>query len=181
MLPGVTELRVTHVGGPTALIEIGGWRLLTDPTFDPPGDRYSFGLGTSSRKLTGPAVAASALPPIDAGVLSPDHHQGNLHPPRPAVLPSGGGVVPTRSRGGRPPRPRPPGDNPGPRGRGFAPSGGVGRPARLGGGATGRGRGGAGAGGDARVGGPGPADNRDPRHAVPPRPAAQSPGCRGRD
>ncbi|MEA2418205.1 MAG: hypothetical protein QOE60_411, partial [Thermoleophilaceae bacterium] len=26
--------RVTHVGGPTLLIEIGDWRLLTDPTFD---------------------------------------------------------------------------------------------------------------------------------------------------
>ena len=26
------------IGGPTALIEIGGFRLLTDPTFDQPGD-----------------------------------------------------------------------------------------------------------------------------------------------
>jgi L-ascorbate metabolism protein UlaG (beta-lactamase superfamily) len=31
------DVRMTHVGGPTALIEAGGWRLLTDPTFDPPG------------------------------------------------------------------------------------------------------------------------------------------------
>ena len=28
------------------LIEVGGWRLLTDPTFDPPGRRYHFGWGT---------------------------------------------------------------------------------------------------------------------------------------
>nr|BFE57997.1 hypothetical protein GCM10020063_025230 [Dactylosporangium thailandense] len=49
-------MRVTHVGGPTVLIEVGGWRLLTDPTFDPPGRRYTFGWGTSSRKLAGPAV-----------------------------------------------------------------------------------------------------------------------------
>ncbi len=28
---------LTHIGGPAALIEIAGWRLLTDPTFDPPG------------------------------------------------------------------------------------------------------------------------------------------------
>jgi L-ascorbate metabolism protein UlaG (beta-lactamase superfamily) len=27
-----------YLGGPTALLELGGWRLLTDPTFDPPGD-----------------------------------------------------------------------------------------------------------------------------------------------
>jgi L-ascorbate metabolism protein UlaG (beta-lactamase superfamily) len=36
-----TEIRITHIGGPTALIEVEGWRLLTDPTFDPPGRRYS--------------------------------------------------------------------------------------------------------------------------------------------
>jgi L-ascorbate metabolism protein UlaG (beta-lactamase superfamily) len=36
-------MRITHVGGPTVLIEVEGWRLLTDPTFDAPGRRYSFG------------------------------------------------------------------------------------------------------------------------------------------
>ena len=40
-------MRITHVGGPTALIELDGWRLLTDPTFDVPGRRYAFGWGTS--------------------------------------------------------------------------------------------------------------------------------------
>ena len=30
--------RITLIGGPTALIEIAGFRLLTDPTFDEPGD-----------------------------------------------------------------------------------------------------------------------------------------------
>jgi L-ascorbate metabolism protein UlaG (beta-lactamase superfamily) len=58
------EISLTHVGGPTALIEVGGWRLLTDPTFDPPGRSYRFGWGTGSRKLTGPAVVASELGPI---------------------------------------------------------------------------------------------------------------------
>jgi L-ascorbate metabolism protein UlaG (beta-lactamase superfamily) len=28
----VTGVQITHIGGPTALIEVGGWRLLTDPT-----------------------------------------------------------------------------------------------------------------------------------------------------
>ena len=32
------DLRVTYVGGPTALFEIERLRLLTDPTFDPAGD-----------------------------------------------------------------------------------------------------------------------------------------------
>jgi L-ascorbate metabolism protein UlaG (beta-lactamase superfamily) len=31
------DVRITHIGGPTALIEVEGRRLLTDPTFDPPG------------------------------------------------------------------------------------------------------------------------------------------------
>jgi L-ascorbate metabolism protein UlaG (beta-lactamase superfamily) len=30
-------LSITLIGGPTALIEIDGFRLLTDPTFDAPG------------------------------------------------------------------------------------------------------------------------------------------------
>ena len=38
-------VQLTHVGGPTVLIEVGGWRLLTDPTFDPPGRSYGFGWG----------------------------------------------------------------------------------------------------------------------------------------
>jgi L-ascorbate metabolism protein UlaG (beta-lactamase superfamily) len=30
-------ISITLIGGPTALIEIDGFRLLTDPTFDAPG------------------------------------------------------------------------------------------------------------------------------------------------
>lgn len=91
----VMTVRVTHVGGPTALIEIGGWRLLTDPTFDPPGKRYFFGWGTASRKLAGPAIAAADLPPIDAVLLTHDHHDDNLDPAGRALLPAAGTVVTT--------------------------------------------------------------------------------------
>ena len=90
-------MRFTHVGGPTALIEIGGWRLLTDPTFDAPGRRYAFGWGTSSRKLTGPAVAAADVLPVDAVLLSHDHHDDNLDAAGRALLPSAGAVVTTAS------------------------------------------------------------------------------------
>jgi L-ascorbate metabolism protein UlaG (beta-lactamase superfamily) len=93
----VKDVRVTHIGGPTALIEVGGWRLLTDPTFDPPGQRYAFGWGTSSRKVAGPALAASDLPPIDAVLLSHEHHGDNLDPAGRALLPSAGVVVTTAS------------------------------------------------------------------------------------
>src|SRR5690242_3036605 len=75
---GMKDVRVTHIGGPTALIEIGQWRILTDPTFDPPGRRYSFGWGTSSRKQAGPALSPADLGRIDAVLLSHDHHADNL-------------------------------------------------------------------------------------------------------
>jgi L-ascorbate metabolism protein UlaG (beta-lactamase superfamily) len=93
----VTSLRITHIGGPTALIEVGGWRLLTDPTFDPPGRRYVFGWGTSSRKLAGPSVPASDLMPIHAVLLSHDHHDDNLDDAGRAMLPSADAVVTTVS------------------------------------------------------------------------------------
>jgi L-ascorbate metabolism protein UlaG (beta-lactamase superfamily) len=93
----MTSMRITHIGGPTALIEVGGWRILTDPTFDAPGRRYNFGWGTSSRKLAGPALPATELAPIEAVLLSHDHHEDNLDPAGRAVLPSAGTVVTTQS------------------------------------------------------------------------------------
>jgi L-ascorbate metabolism protein UlaG (beta-lactamase superfamily) len=91
----MTTTRITHIGGPTALIEVDGWRLLTDPTFDPPGRRYTFGWGSSSRKLTGPAIAATDLGPIDAVLLSHDHHGDNLDTAGRALLPAAGSVLTT--------------------------------------------------------------------------------------
>jgi L-ascorbate metabolism protein UlaG (beta-lactamase superfamily) len=91
----VSDLRVTHIGGPTVLLEIEGWRLLTDPTFDPPGRRYSFGWGTSSRKLTGPAMTADELGPIDAVLLTHDHHADNLDDAGRRLLPSVGDALTT--------------------------------------------------------------------------------------
>jgi L-ascorbate metabolism protein UlaG (beta-lactamase superfamily) len=87
--------RITHIGGPTALLEVEGWRLLTDPTFDAPGRRYTFGWGSSSRKLTGPAVAAADLGRIDAVLLSHDHHGDNLDTAGRALLPAAGVVLTT--------------------------------------------------------------------------------------
>jgi L-ascorbate metabolism protein UlaG (beta-lactamase superfamily) len=72
------QARLTHVGGPTVLIEVGGWRLLTDPTFDRPGRQYRFGWGTGSTKLVGPALDPEALLPVDAVLLTHDHHDDNL-------------------------------------------------------------------------------------------------------
>lgn len=60
------------IGGPTAVIDIGGVRIVTDPTFSLPGD-YGY-----LRKLTGPAVGTEALGEVDAVLLSHDQHPDNF-------------------------------------------------------------------------------------------------------
>ena len=94
-------IRLTHIGGPTTVIEIGGWRLLTDPTFDPPGGSYRFGWGTGSRKLAGPALDPAELGRIDAVLLSHDHHDDNLDRRGREMLDSVDLVVTTESGAGR--------------------------------------------------------------------------------
>ncbi|MGZ4247584.1 MAG: MBL fold metallo-hydrolase [Solirubrobacteraceae bacterium] len=66
------------VGGPTALITYGGLRLLTDPTFDPPGEYPRPGTNIVLRKLAGPAVRVQDVIPVDAVLVSHDHHSDNL-------------------------------------------------------------------------------------------------------
>lgn len=63
--------------------------------FDPPGRTYAFGLGTSSQKLAGPAVPAGELGPIDAILVSHDHHADNLDDAGRALLPGTQVVVTT--------------------------------------------------------------------------------------
>ena len=65
-----------YLGGPTALVEIGGVRLLTDPTFDPPGD-YPVG-DRFLRKTIGSVVSTNEVGPLDAVLLSHDQHPDNL-------------------------------------------------------------------------------------------------------
>ncbi|HEX5615405.1 MAG TPA: MBL fold metallo-hydrolase [Acidimicrobiia bacterium] len=91
----MTKVRLTHIGGPTLLLEFDGWRILTDPTFDDPGRTYRFGWGTSSRKTGTPAVAAPDIGPIDLVLLTHDHHDDNLDGAGRALLASADVVVTT--------------------------------------------------------------------------------------
>ena len=90
-------LQMTHLGGPTVLLELGGWRILTDPTLDAPGNTYGFGWGTESTKTAGPALAPDALAPVDVVLLSHDHHADNLDERGRALLPDAGTVLTTRA------------------------------------------------------------------------------------
>jgi L-ascorbate metabolism protein UlaG (beta-lactamase superfamily) len=74
---GRTHVTVTYIGGPTALIEFGGLRFLTDPTFDPAGTNYPTAVYTLHKNQS-PAIDVAALGRIDAVLLSHDHHFDNL-------------------------------------------------------------------------------------------------------
>ncbi|MCQ9179627.1 MBL fold metallo-hydrolase [Streptomyces sp. IBSBF 2953] len=67
------QIPVHVFGGPTALIEYGGLRFLTDPTFDAPG-AYPSGLA----KTAPASVAPGDLGRIDVVLLSHDEHDDNL-------------------------------------------------------------------------------------------------------
>jgi L-ascorbate metabolism protein UlaG (beta-lactamase superfamily) len=71
-----TQIGIRYLGGPTAVLEIGGLRLLTDPTFDPAGEHP---IGTRAlTKTVGAVVRPDELGVIDAVLLSHDQHPDNL-------------------------------------------------------------------------------------------------------
>src|SRR5215469_8266712 len=87
------NLAITLIGGPTALIEIDGFRLLTDPTFDAP---RSYQLPhVKLEKLVGPALSLEAIGEIDAVLLSHDQHADNLDESGKSFLPKAKRVLTT--------------------------------------------------------------------------------------
>ncbi|MEP9354703.1 MBL fold metallo-hydrolase [Xanthobacter sp. KR7-65] len=87
------------IGGPTVLIEIAGFRLLTDPTFDPPGLYRT--APVRFEKTSGPALPVEAVLPLDAVLLSHDQHLDNLDASGRALLPEAGVVFTTPAGAGR--------------------------------------------------------------------------------
>ena len=98
---------IAVLGGPTTVVDIAGLRMVVDPTFDPPGDKGYL------TKLSGPAVTAAELGPVDVVLVSHDLHPDNLDDSGrefalaapllvPALaVPVGSGRRPRRSRCGR--------------------------------------------------------------------------------
>ncbi|MCK2218717.1 MBL fold metallo-hydrolase [Actinomadura sp. ATCC 31491] len=66
------EGEATVLGGPTAVIDLGGLRLVVDPTFDDPGPHGYL------TKTLGPAVPEHRLGPVDVVLVSHDAHPDNL-------------------------------------------------------------------------------------------------------
>jgi L-ascorbate metabolism protein UlaG (beta-lactamase superfamily) len=83
------QLGLLLVGGPTAILEYGGLRWLTDPTLSPPGEYGGL------TKLTGPALDIAQQDRIDVVLLSHHQHTDNLDPAGRAFLPSASRVLST--------------------------------------------------------------------------------------
>lgn len=88
------SVNMTLIGGPTLLLELGGLRFLTDPTFDPPGGDYDIGVAVL-HKLGSPARTAAALGRVDVVLLSHDQHADNLDAAGSAFLPTARTVLTT--------------------------------------------------------------------------------------
>jgi L-ascorbate metabolism protein UlaG (beta-lactamase superfamily) len=69
-------MRVQYLGGPTAILEMAGAPILTDPTFDPPGE-YPIGERVLT-KTEGPALEPRQIGRVDAVLLSHGQHPDNL-------------------------------------------------------------------------------------------------------
>ncbi len=95
----MTAAAITLTGGPTALIEAGGFRLLTDPTFDEPGEYVL--PHTTLKKTEGPALLPHQIEPIDAVLLSHDQHADNLDTSGRAFLAKAERVFTTEAGAGR--------------------------------------------------------------------------------
>ena len=68
---------VTYLGGPTALLEWGGLRIITDPTFDAP-QVYDDPDESTLTKTVGPAIPRADVGPVDLVLLSHHGHKDNL-------------------------------------------------------------------------------------------------------
>lgn len=89
-----SDLVLTLVGGPTVLIQYGSLRLLTDPTFDPPGLYRE--KPVRFEKTSGPALSVEEIGRLDAVLLSHDQHLDNLDSSGRAMLPTVGATYTTK-------------------------------------------------------------------------------------
>ncbi|WPB77469.1 MBL fold metallo-hydrolase [Archangium violaceum] len=69
--PPATGLRVTWLGHSSALIELDGHRILTDPVWSERASPLSW---VGPKRWYEPPIALAELPPVDAVVISHDHY-----------------------------------------------------------------------------------------------------------
>ena len=69
---------ITHIDTACVLIEINGYRILTDPTLDHAGRWYHHGYGAVSKKTAGPSLPDNGIGKIDLVLLSHHQHKDNF-------------------------------------------------------------------------------------------------------
>ncbi|KAK0455610.1 putative Zn-dependent hydrolases of the beta-lactamase protein [Desarmillaria tabescens] len=72
-----SSLNITHIGTVTAIFEIDGVNLLTDPFFSPAGTEWDVSVVVIKNSDT-PALGLHDLPPIEGVFLSHEDHPDNL-------------------------------------------------------------------------------------------------------
>jgi L-ascorbate metabolism protein UlaG (beta-lactamase superfamily) len=72
------NITITHIDTACVLLEINGYKILTDPTLDKAGQWYYHGYGGFSRKMDSPALPAAHLTGIDLVLLSHHQHKDNF-------------------------------------------------------------------------------------------------------
>lgn len=91
----MSNVSISLVGGPTAVLGYAGLTWLTDPTFDPPG---AYGNLT---KTAGPAFGPEHIGHVHVVLLSHDQHDDNLDAAGRAALAQAGHVLSTPSAASR--------------------------------------------------------------------------------
>ena len=69
---------ITHIGTACCLIEIDGYKILTDPVLDKAGGYYHHGFGSISKKTSDPIVDKEKLNNLDLILLSHPQHKDNF-------------------------------------------------------------------------------------------------------
>lgn len=72
------KLDITHIGTATAILDIDGVNLLTDPFFSPGGSSWPVTETVNLEVSDDPALRLDQLPVIDAVLLSHEDHIDNL-------------------------------------------------------------------------------------------------------
>src|SRR5688572_1688514 len=72
------DITITHIDTACVLLEINGYRILTDPTLDSAGSLYYHGYGALSRKTDNPSIPVTDLHDIDLILLSHHQHKDNF-------------------------------------------------------------------------------------------------------
>ena len=93
------KTKFTYLVGATYLIEVGSFRFLSDPGFDPDGTEKSEGPGHDLKKNMAPPLPVEEVGRIDAVFVSHAHHYDNLDNTGKAWLPKWGKILTHPERG----------------------------------------------------------------------------------